>query len=625
MKLRKSFWLTIFLMFLIASCPGCGKKETSEALPNIKVKQTLSTMQAVSVFGLARKALALYPDMEKALNIPLEKDLPQICDREIFVTIFHEGCPQITGVGTYGCTQERILRAVVNLTNNPKFKKYYLLTLESAALKVDILTYRKHLDMDKSLRKINVEPGMHGLLLQDGERMFYQLPSDYIHFGWEPDDKGKHLKQRRLKMQLRHLGKQAGLGGGAYKNYPIYRIKTRSYLQHRPDLVAVPLYRANLLQKNYIASDMARGAAEAGNWLINNIEPTGRFRYNYNPTTGKLSSFLDYDAARHAGTVYSLMRLYNQSLEPKYLERGAAAMEFLKRHLKAPLLEPNLLAIRNPIAGGYKLSTAAMTLIALCEFPDEQFAKIGQETTNKLARFLLKMQLDNGDFYSRYYKKLAGFKPNKKDVATQGDALLALVRYYNKNTNVDWLEAARKAAENQIALFRETNKPDFWTVVALAELYEADPNTNYATAAFEMADEIMEHQYIDSKYSDYNGGFDYSRPPRTIHAASRAQALSAVSRICWLLGKDCKKYDDAIILTARFLLWNQYRNENSYFIPMPDSAAGAVKGGLVDQNIRMDYCQQAILALIGAYRVAIQKQKINTESEKPASQKLTIQ
>ena len=610
MNLRKSFWLTIFLVWVLLLGPGCGQKETSESLPDIKVKQKLPTMQAVSVFDLVRKALALYPDMEKALNIPQEKNLPDICDREVFVTIFHEGCPQITGVGNFGCAQERILRAVVNLTNNPNFKKYYLLSLETAVVKVDVLINRRKLNTNKPLRKLSFEPGMHGLQLQDGERMFYQLPSDYIHFGWEPKDQGKGLKARRLKKLLHLLGKQAGLGGGAYNSYPVYRIRTRSYLQHRPDLVPIPLYRANLLQRGFNAPDMARGAAEAGNWLINNIEPTGRFRYKYNPTTGKASSFLDYDTARHAGAVYALMHLYNQSLEPKYLDRGLVAMEFLKRHLKAPLLEPGLLAIRNPITGGYKLSAAAMALIALCEFPEEQFKKIGQETTNKLARFLLKMQLDSGDFYDRYYKKLGGFQPKERNDISQGEALLALVRYYNKNPNVDWLEAAKKAVNKQIELFNKSRKPDFWTVIALAELYETEPDAKYANAAFDMADEILDHQYVENKYADYTGGYDYSRPPRTTDAATMTQALNAVSRVCWLMGKDCTRYDDAIIRTARFLLWNQYRNENSYFITMPDTALGAFRSGLIDQSIHLDNCRHSILALIGAYRIAIQKQKI---------------
>jgi hypothetical protein len=607
----------VILVLSLLAIAGCVVEQREGTLPDLKTKIHLSMAQKVNVFSLIRKSLRFYPDMERALSIPLETNLPQICDREIFVTIFHEGSPQVTGVGREGCTQERILRAVVGLTNHPDFKKYnYMMNLESSSVKVDFLNRRKKLDFSKPLSKVGVEPGMDGLILQDGEDQHYQLPTDFIYLGWEPQKRSGDLYGRRLKIQLKHLCRQAGLDPDAYKEYPVYEFRAISWVQHRPDLMPFPLYRGTLLPSEFTTADQARGAAAAGDWLVNNIGPTGRFTYTFNPTTGKRSNFLEYNVSRHAGSVYALMHLYNQSLEPRYLERGIAAMEFLQRHLKPPLLEPTILAIRHPIFGTYDLGAAALTLLALCELPEVQFAKIGNDTTNRLARFILKMQLESGEFHSVYMRKLAGLAPDRPDYVVPGEALLALVRYYKKNPNVDWLEAAKRAADVQIKQFQKTKRADSWTVQGLAELFQVDSDPRYAEATFAMADSILAEQHKTGSYADYVGAFRVSRPPRTTPTARRMVALASASSLCWFLGTDSSKYDKAVQEGARFILWNQYRQENSFYLGLPETAAGAIRGGPVDPTIRMDQCQHAIIALTGAYKIGTRIDQEKSEAKK---------
>ena len=603
---------SLFIIFIFVSLTflmfGCGNKAKSSSLPDFKENLNISVMNKVSMFALARKALALYPDMDRALALPVEKGLPNICDKEVFVTVFHEGSPQITGAGTQGCMQERLLLAVTNLTNSPDFKSHYLLNLETVSVKIDILYRRNLIDTSKPLGKIKIEPGIEGLILQDGQRMHYQLPTDFIHYGWEPDEPGRSWRESRNEIMFKYLCRQAGHGLGAYKSYLVYKFRTISLLQLKADILPLPLFRGNLLRSEYKAADMARGAVAAGDWLIKNIELTGRFTYQYNPATGEKSSFLDYNVIRHAGCVYSLLYLYNQTLEPRFLEQGMVSLKFLQRHLQKPLLEPELLAVRHPVYGTYALGTTALTLMALCELPEAQFEKIGVDTTNRLARFLLKMQMDNGNFNSIYIRKLAGLKDSKTSQYATGEALLALIRYYNRNPNIDWLEAANKAAAFQIEQFNSTGKVNSWTIQGLAELFKIDPNPKYSQAVFDMADILLESQFSEEEkiFSDYTGGFNVSRPPRSKTASSRSEALIAARNLSWFLGKSGEKYDKAILLAARFILWNQYWSDNSYFISLPDLVEGAISGGLSDPKIRMDNCQHAIVALTGAYKIANQ-------------------
>lgn len=609
MNLRKHFVQILIFIFLVGLVGGCEQDRIPSKLTDFKAKIDLATAQKVSMFSLVRQALKLYPDMERALQIPQDPGLPKICDAEIFVTIFHEASPQITGVGQKGCTQERLLRAVAGLTGNPDFQKFYMLNLDSTTIKIDVL-YRRSQMTEKRIRKGLFEPGVDGLILEDEDSLFYELPTDYIHFGWEPAKQGKGIMKERFDKVMDLLCRHANYSENSWKTLPVHKFRTKSFIQHRPDYLPLPLFRGNIMQTNYSSADMARSAAGIGDWLIGHIEPTGRFTYYMNPANGQGASFFVYGMPQHAGCVYALLHFYNQSLEPRFLEKGVVAMNFLERNLESPLLEPDLLAVKHPVYGTAQLSSTALTLLALCELPEAHFAQVGLDVSNRLARFLLKMQMDDGNFYSHYMYKLAGIPPEKPERFIQGQTLLALTRYFGKNPNVEWISAARQSAEAQMKEYEKTGRPDEWTLQGLAELYKLDPDPRFARTVLKMADQLLEGQYKEYKYPDYVGGFKTSRPPKTLSTARRAEALFAASNMCKNMGgNDCEKYDDAVLLAARFLIWNQYKEENTYFIGLPDTVEGAIKSGLIDEGIRIDNCHYALNALIGAYDIASEKEK----------------
>ena len=616
MTFRKSLiWLLIFTIIVLAAT-GCRKQKQSVELPEFKKNIKLSVPHLVSMFSLVRKALTLYPDMERAMQIPEEQQLPHLCDTDIFVTIFHEAGPSITGIGRQGCLQQRLLRAVLEITSDPNFKKFYMLNLGSTDVKIDVVRKREKLDVNKSLSKVRIEPGIHGLIMQDGDQTYYQLPTDYIYQAWEPQKREKSLRKARVKEQLNQLCRRGALPDNAWKQMPIYRFQTLSYLQHRPDFLPIPLYRGNVLPKNISAKDVAWAAASAGDWLGKNIEPTQRFTYWVNPTNGRKGSFFSYSMSRHAGCVYALLYLYNQTLETRFLDKGLLGLEFIMRNMKPPLLEKDLLSVRHPVFGYSEVGAAAMTLAALCELPEGQFENIGLDKSNRLARFILKMQTDEGNFYPVYLRKLAGLQPEKHPREYPGQAIFALTRYYKKNPNVDWLEGAKLAADTSIARFESDGRVDEWVLIGLAALYEIDPNPAYAQTVLKMADQFLNTQYQNDTYPDYEGGFKGSTPPRSDSASLKTRALLAAKNIAEQLGQDTAPYEKAIKTAARFILWNQYREDNSFFVGLPEEAKGAVRGGLVDPNIRMDFCGNAIFALSGAYELVKPKSEDENKDEK---------
>jgi hypothetical protein len=53
------------------------------------------------------------------------------------------------------------------------------------------------------------------------------------------------------------------------------------------------------------------------------------------------------------------------------------------------------------------------------------------------------------------------------------------------------------------------------------------------------------------------------------------------------------------LATARFSLSQQFRAQNSYFLPDPARARGGFRGTAVDGAIRIDYVQHNVTGLLG--------------------------
>ena len=59
------------------------------------------------------------------------------------------------------------------------------------------------------------------------------------------------------------------------------------------------------------------------------------------------------------------------------------------------------------------------------------------------------------------------------------------------------------------------------------------------------------------------------------------------------------QWKNLTLMAARFQLNQQYRPENSYFLPNPRRALGAFRGAPNDLEVRIDYVQHSVSGLIG--------------------------
>ena len=467
-----------------------------------------------------------------------------------------------------------------------------------------------------------VEPGVDGMILRTGKREGYFLPGDPVISGWlTPRIRARADKCLRIMHQL---SRDARGGRDLWKQDDVELFKFRSFCFGRPvpGGEVVDLYRGNVLLDGVDSATILDGIEEAGGWLLRTVQPDGKFDYEYYPNTDRGSK--GYNIVRHAGCVYGLFHMYELALtEPQlrddandYLEAGLRALDWVYDNLDTPVgtTDPALYALvdhRDRASSG----AAALTLLSLLQRPSaEQVTHpvlrehLEQEDDaaifEGLGLFLLEMIDDQGKVFRRYSEQLELDAVKKEPLYFPGETMLALVRFHVATGDERWLEGARRIADWQVERYYDRRpNPDHWVMQALWDLYAVTGEMRYARCALHMGDRHASEQFPPHwpPFADYFGAYRrFDDLPRTTRACSRSEAMGGVMHTAWALDVDATRYEDALIRAAEHLLENQWRPENSYFLPNPDKARGAIRMGLVDNHCRIDNNQHAVVGLFRA-------------------------
>ena len=136
-------------------------------------------------------------------------------------------------------------------------------------------------------------------------------------------------------------------------------------------------------------------------------------------------------------------------------------------------------------------------------------------------------------------------------------------------------------------------------MTALNELYAIRPERDYADFAFEMADWLIEKQYLqDAPEPEYVGGYRPNVP--TVAAASRTEGVCDAYVLARNLEDEARAaaYEKSMLLASSFLQRLQYTRENTRHLPRPEIPMGAFFGRLGTTVARIDYTQHCISAMI---------------------------
>ncbi|MEE2828247.1 MAG: hypothetical protein VX498_03585 [Myxococcota bacterium] len=481
----------------------------------------------------------------------------------------------------------------------------------------------------------DAEPGVDGFLLEGPERTGVVLPGDPIIAGWKgitPRSRKKRYRLHNWEVLWKHLTRRAGIresppwAEGGARDFIGFR--TYSFAQPVPgEARTVELHRQNVLLPDLDEALLLDRIEEAGDWLLSTVEADGRFDYEYFPTRDRHGR--GYNEVRHAGSVYGLFHMYHLALSeallqekaPGYLRAGLLALDRVYSKLGPP---PGTSAEEGYITflqgkNGVKSNSGSpsLTLLSFLERPrpeqvhdDQLRAQVWKEGDEEIMRGLartLVAMIDEEDRVYRLWTEARSGKPVEKEpLYYPGEAMLALARYYQRTGERQWLLAAERIGRRQIAEARKLwVVPDHWVMQALdvldAVAAEVEPyNDEWQRGAYAMARRYTSEQFppLSPPFPDYRGAYRrIQEVPRTTRAAARGEAVGAVARIAWRHGDPSERWERSLLEGARHLAEQMWVEDNSFFLPEPQEARGAIRMGIIDMHCRIDNNQHGIVAL----------------------------
>jgi hypothetical protein len=506
-----------------------------------------------------------------------------------FVSLGSARAPVRTFLGTGNDLPEAVGRAAVAAGFTPSSGQWVRLDVVGRVDGADKVDFRPPLEMELGLDGLAFErrsgivllPGeLRGRNLIDGERAIQPRPLlDYLN--------AKNPEWGRRFVQM----VQPGVAN------PYRFFSTRGFILEGDRLV--PLYRGH---RHYPSVDpgLLRSSAERGGaYLVQATGPDGRFEYSFDPSTDQLAA--SYNMLRHAGTIYSMLEVYEQRPDAELLAAIERSTEFLVANVRPCPERERFRCVVDTTS--VKLGGNALAVIALIKHAEVTGNDDHDELISELAHWMRDTQGADGEFKVHKQAYPEGVVDGFISAYYPGEAILALVRASVRFGDASLLESASNAAHWLITV-RDGGLPperlnhDHWLLYALNDLYREDPNPIYLTHSRKIVETIVNSQNREPKFADWLGS--YYDPPRSTPTAIRTEGLAAA----WALLRDhgdageTGPIREAILLGLRFQLQTQIGPESAMYYARPAKALGGFQRSLTESEIRIDYVQHNISALL---------------------------
>jgi hypothetical protein len=350
-------------------------------------------------------------------------------------------------------------------------------------------------------------------------------------------------------------------------------------------------------------------AKQAGHYLAEAVNSEGRFAYIYQPQRGRVPD--KYNILRHAGSIYALLELYQITKDEPLLTAAKRAINFLQCHIHY------VDSVRGRVAcvveGGYtKLGGNALAILAFTKYMEVTQDLTLLTPAQDLAAWIQNTQLPTGNFSIHKQEFL------KKEVMPfvseyyPGEAIFALTRLHPFDREAAWLEVAEKSARYLITV-RDQDVPeaelthDHWFLYALNELYLLRPQPIYIEHALKIAAAIMQKQNNQPHYPDWLGS--YYDSPRSTPAAVRSEGLCAAFQLARHCGytEQAEEIRSSVYSSVCFQLQTQIQPESALYLKNPSRALGGFRRSLDNFELRIDYSQHNISALLALYKIMLKE------------------
>jgi hypothetical protein len=353
---------------------------------------------------------------------------------------------------------------------------------------------------------------------------------------------------------------------------------------------------------------MYLSAQRAADWLYRMNGVKGRFLYGFEPT---LRLPIDGDSsARQIAAAMALAHAARFTGEERYAVRATQAILAL---LDETILSPDDPQVRHPALPSSvinRLGTAGLLVAAIHALPAPQTDLL--EKSEQLCNYIRRQVREDGT--------LRCDDADKKDADTveaistyPPQALLGLVRSQKLRPAAWKLKVARKAMAAYRPWWRDHKNLTFvpTATTVCVEAYMLGKDALLAEFVGEMNDWLCGLQYdqIEARRELWFGGFmNYADGHKVesapdIGSAPLARSLAAASRLARTAGDIDRhqRYTDTLERALQFVTTLQYSDASTQHFAHWYRArlVGAFHPSHADGNLRIDYTEQALTAMLG--------------------------
>lgn len=352
---------------------------------------------------------------------------------------------------------------------------------------------------------------------------------------------------------------------------------------------------------------LRRSVQESADWLLSVQEPSGHFKYWYDPVSNQFSPSSDDSFHRQAGAGYGLALAYRMTGDRRYLEGARQSVWYLLRYKKEVNSDKSYFLFNNRA----DLGGASIPMFTMLEIRELTGTPEYDGLLRRLANFILFLQgkYGTGQFKSTYYydgnyelEKKLGWESD----LYPGEAMLALAGMYDgfkESRYRDSLDRALHFYSDSGYSKHRAFLP--WTIMAFTSLYRQTGEKRYADYVLHLADYLLTDQNLDER-DEVFGSF-HAFP--SISTASYLEGLADAIQLVKALGdmRREKLYVQRALIGFRWILSLQYKPDEIKQYEVSHRSSGGFRGSLTDPCIRIDYNGHAISALTRAMRHVFQQ------------------
>ena len=368
-----------------------------------------------------------------------------------------------------------------------------------------------------------------------------------------------------------------------------------------------PLDRGHRTYGELTPSLLLEAAALGGAYLARSVDGQGRFVYLYDAARDHRSE--EYNVLRHAGAVYAMLELYEVTRDQALLEAAARALDYLVAQIRPCTLD--LRSYHCVVENDeIKVGGQGLALLALSTYAGITGSKKHLGVMQGLAGWLARLQEPNGNFRAHKVMFRSGALTSFQSLYYPGEAIYGLTALYEIDQSPRWLAVARRVARYVVevrdrGLATEQLPNDHWLLYGIDRLYRRRKDPTLLDHAMKVAAAIAGAQNRDPPFPDWLGS--YYVPPRSTPAATRSEGMVAAYRLAqdFVGAPRAAEILASILLATRFQLATQIREENMMYLRDPGRALGGFRGAFDNYEIRIDYVQHNISALLGLREILL--------------------